>query len=80
MKLYERVKKMKNVLKKATICILGSVIIIFATNLKSFAFTQIPFEFEYIHNTDLDWYDREDDSSTGSVALGFMVNMGGDNF
>lgn len=41
-------------------------------------FTQIiPNEWEFYDEGDLDWSDSDDDSSTGSTALGFSVTIGG---
>jgi hypothetical protein len=40
-------------------------------------FRQVPFAFEDYNATELDWYDNDDTSNSGSTALGFSVSIGG---
>jgi hypothetical protein len=62
--------------------VVTSVVVLFAigTGVHASSFRELPFEFENYTKTTLDWVDSDDDSFTGSTALGFSVTIGGASY
>ncbi len=58
---------------------LTSLVLLFAiaTSVHALTFEEVPFEFEDYNDITLDWADSNDDTFTGSTALGFSVTIGG---
>jgi len=56
-----------------------SLVLLFGigTSVHASSFRQVPYEFEDYTFGALDWAESADDSSTGSIALGFSVTIGG---
>ena len=56
-----------------------SLVLLFGigTSVHASGFRQILFEFENYNEPALDWAESDDDTSTGSIALGFSVTIGG---
>ena len=56
-----------------------SLVLLFGigTSVHASSFRQITYEFEDYASGALDWAESADDSSTGSIALGFSVTIGG---
>ena len=53
------------------------VLCVLAMSARAAVINEVAFAWEAYASGDLDWWDADDDTSSGSTALGFTVNIGG---